>query len=115
MENYVEFKVRFKEKDLMAIFSGKCLVGKIQIPKEVLMSAAKNRLPEFNSFGRGKKKRIKRIKDMEHGWLGESPLNYYYHESIPKKIGAADVVNVLDRDTKIAIGAIIDHEIINRV
>ena len=52
---------------------------------------------------------------MEHGWLKESAKNLKYYESIPKKVGMASVISILERDTKIAKETLIDFELINRV
>ena len=57
----------------------------------------------------------KTIRHLEHGWLKESAKNLKYYESIPKKIGMANVISILERDTKVAKETLIDFELINRV
>ena len=64
---------------------------------------------------RGKRKKDKLIRYLEHGWVKESTKNLKYYESIPKKIGMACVISVLERDTKVAKEALVDYELINRV
>ena len=69
----------------------------------------------FNVHKERIRKRDKLIRPLEHGWVKESPARYKYYQSIPKKIGAAGVVNVLERETQVAIGTIVDYELINHV
>ena len=55
------------------------------------------------------------IRILEHGWVKESTQRIKVHESIPKIIGTARVMTVLDREIKDAKMALIDREIINNV
>ena len=55
------------------------------------------------------------IRILEHGWVKESAQRIKVHESIPKNIGIARVMAVLDREMKDAKNALIDREIINNV
>ena len=87
---------------LEALASGKRLVGELYIDKA------------FNRSGK-KRKKDKTIRHLEHGWLKESAKNLKYYESIPKKVGMASVISILERDTKIAKETLIDFELINRV
>ena len=71
----------------------------------------------FRAYNRQsrKRKKDKLIRYLEHGWVKESTKNLKYYESIPKKIGMASVISVLERDTKVAKEALVDYELINRV
>ena len=60
-------------------------------------------------------RRDRLIRSLEHGWVKESPARYKFFESIPKKIGMASVIGVLERDAKVAKETLIDHEIINLI
>ncbi len=52
---------------------------------------------------------------MEHGWVKESPERWKVYESVPKNIGVAHVLNVLDRELNEAQTAIVETEIVDRV
>ena len=51
------------------------------------------------------------IRRLEHGWVKESMERIKVYESIPKEIGTARVLTVIDRETKEAKDAIIDREL----
>lgn len=53
------------------------------------------------------------IKLLEHGWVKESPTRIKVHESIPKNLGTARIMGVLDREVKDAKIALIDREIMD--
>ena len=55
------------------------------------------------------------IRLLEHGWVKESPERIKVYESIPKHLGTARVMSVLDREVKVAKDALIDREIIDFV
>ena len=102
----------------------------IQIEEEVLVRLVEGKYVEgslhrdkwtgqitFRAYNRQSRKRKKDrlIRYLEHGWVKESTKNLKYYESIPKKIGMASVISVLERDTKVAKEALVDYELINRV
>ena len=102
----------------------------IQIEEEVLVRLVEGKYVEgslhrdkwtgqitFRAYNRQsrKRKKDKLIRYLEHGWVKESTKNLKYYESIPKKIGMASVISVLERDTKVAKEALVDYELINRV
>ena len=95
---------------LEALASGKRLVGELYIDEAT-------RQLTFRAYNRQsrKRKKDKLIRYLEHGWVKESTKNLKYYESIPKKIGMASVISVLERDTKVAKEALVDYELINRV
>ena len=91
------------------LMAGKRLAGELYIDAET------GKLT-FKAFDRSKKHRKDRlIRSLEHGWVKESPARYKFFESIPKKIGMASVIGVLERDAKVAKETLIDHEIINLI
>ena len=51
------------------------------------------------------------IRKLEHGWVKESVERIKVYESIPKEIGTPRILAVIDRETKEAKNAIIDHEL----
>ena len=57
------------------------------------------------------KQRNRLIRRLEHGWVKESVERIKVYESIPKGIGTPRVLAVIDRETKEAKNAIIDHEL----
>ena len=52
---------------------------------------------------------------LEHGWVKESEERIKVYDSIPKNLGTARVMGVLDREVKEAKNALITREIIDRV
>ena len=48
---------------------------------------------------------------LEHGWVKESKERIKVYETIPKDIGTARVLAVIDRETKEAKSALIDREL----
>ena len=57
----------------------------------------------------------KLVKRLEHGWVKESPRRIKVYESIPKDLGTARMIGVLERETKEAKNALIDRELIESV
>jgi hypothetical protein len=52
---------------------------------------------------------------LEHGWVKESAERIKVYESIPKNLGTARVMAVLDRESDEVKEALIDREIIEFV
>ena len=68
----------------------------------------------FKAYNR---KPIKRMRDrlirvLEHGWVKESKERIKVYDSIPKVLGTARVMSVLDREMDTAKDALIDRELI---
>lgn len=68
----------------------------------------------FKAYNR---KPIKRMRDrlirvLEHGWVKESTERIKVYDSIPKVLGTARVMSVLDREMDTAKDALIDRELI---
>jgi hypothetical protein len=51
------------------------------------------------------------IRKLEHGWIKESKERIKLYETIPKDLGTARIMAVIDRETKEAKGALIDREL----
>ena len=55
------------------------------------------------------------VKKLPWGWVKESLERIKVYESIPKDLGTARVMSVLDREMKEAKSALIDREIIDNI
>ena len=51
------------------------------------------------------------IRRLEHGWVKESVERIKVYESIPKEIGTPRILAVIDRETKEAKDALMEHEL----
>lgn len=51
------------------------------------------------------------IKELEHGWVKESPQRVKFFSSVKKALGTARVIGVLERETNAAKNALIDREL----
>ena len=71
----------------------------------------------FKAYNRKPRLRLKDrlIRVLEHGWVKESEQRIKVYESIPKDLGTARVMSVLDREMKEAKSALIDREIIDNI
>ena len=71
----------------------------------------------FRAFNRKPRRKLKDrlIRILEHGWVKESKQRIKVYESIPKEIGTARLMSVLDREVKEAKNALMEREIIERV
>ena len=71
----------------------------------------------FKAYNRKPRIRLKDriIRILEHGWVKESEQRIKVYESIPKDIGTARVMGVLDREIKSAKDALIDRELLDCV
>ena len=102
----------------------------IEIPEEILIRLSEGKYVEgslhrdehsghitFNAYNRKPRIRLKDriIRILEHGWVKESEQRIKVYESIPKDIGTARVMSVLDREIKSAKDALIDRELLDCV
>ena len=55
------------------------------------------------------------IRLLEHGWVKESPQRIKVFESVPKVLGSARVLGVIDREMNDAKDALINRELINLI
>ena len=97
-------RIEISNETLQAINDGKNLAGSIKLNEP---GQGKKSAPYvFTQFNRTGRKKDKLIKVLEHGWVKESKQRIKVYESVPKALGNARVVDVLDRETDDAIDAI---------
>ena len=107
MKKYIEIS----EETLMRLVeSGNCVKGALHRDEWT------GRL-SFKAYNISPRKPLRNrlIRLLEHGWVKESPERIKVYESIPKHLGTARVMNVLDHEVKVAKDALIDREIIDFV
>ena len=106
MKKYIEIE----EEVYNRILAGKYVDGSMRILKNPARIV-------FRAFNRKPRVRLKDrlIRILEHGWVKESEQRIKVYESIPKNLGTARMMNVLDREMKEAKTALIDREIIENV
>ena len=106
MKKYIEIE----EEVYNRILAGKYVDGSMRILKNPARIV-------FRAFNRKPRVRLKDrlIRILEHGWVKESEQRIKVYESIPKNLGTARVMSVLDREMKEAKSALIDREIIDNI
>ena len=106
MKKYIEIE----EEVLVRLINGERVEGALRRDQwtSVLTFKAYRRSPHH-------KVRDKVIRHLEHGWVKESPRRIKVYESIPKDLGTARMIGVLERETKEAKNALIDRELIESV
>ena len=103
MKKYIEIDMEVIER----LVDGKYVVGSLHRDEWTgrIVFKAYNRQP--------RPKRVnKLLRRLEHGWVKESRQRIKVYESIPKDLGTARVMAVIDRETKEAKNALIDRELI---
>ena len=72
---------------------------------------------KFKAYNRKPRVRLKDriIRYLEHGWVKESPDRIKVYESLPKNIGTARMMSVLEREAKEVKNALIEYELIEFV
>ena len=103
MKKYVEIPMEVLER----LVDGKCVEGSLRKDKWTgkITFRCYNRKPYV-------KPQTRLIALLEHGWVKESAERIKMFESIPKAIGTARMMAVLDRETSAAKDALIDRELI---
>ena len=91
-------KIEINTEVLKKVSDGKCVEGSVRIDAET----GKLTFVAYNRISRNHRKCDILIKQLEHGWLKESPLRYKFFQSIPKVIGIPSVIRVLDREVESA-------------
>ena len=102
--------IEFSEEILTSLAEGKYVQGALY-RDEVTGKIT------FNAYNRKPRVRLKDriIRYLEHGWVKESANRIKVYESIPKDIGTARVMNVLEREAKEVKNALIEYELIEFV
>ena len=95
---------------IKSLVDGHYIKGSLYIDKET------NALT-FKPYNCSPRHRLKDllIRPLEHGWVKESPDRIKLYQSVPKILGTARILGVLDRETKEAKNALMEREIIDRV
>ena len=104
-------------KKYIWFMNGLSVLEKLEVEKRVegvlFVDKSTGRIT-FKAYNR---KPIKRMRDrlirvLEHGWVKESKERIKVYDSIPKVLGTARVMSVLDREMDTAKDALIDRELI---
>lgn len=89
------------------------LAGK-RIQGVLYLDADTGRLTFKPYYTRGLHKRDDRlIRNLEHGWVKESMERIKMYLSLPKCLGTARMMGVMDRESKEAKDALVDRELLN--
>ena len=105
MKKYIEVSI----ETLQAITNGRRVEGSLGVDESGNIA--------FKAYNRNRQRRQKDrlVCYLEHGWVKESPTRIKVHESIPKNLGTARIMGVLDREVKDAKNALIEREIMDNV
>jgi len=106
MKKYIEIS----EVALKRLESGESIEGSMKMN-------LKTRKITFKDWNRTAPKRRKDelIRQLESGWVKESPEKYKLFISVYKKLGLARIMDIIDREAKEAKGALFDKELIEFV
>ena len=102
MKKYIEIPLEVLER----LVEGKCVEGSLRRDEWTgkITFRAYNRQPCDRN-------RDRLIRKLEHGWVKESKERIKLFESVPKELGTARLLAVIDRETKEAKNALIDLEL----
>ena len=103
-------------KKYIFVLNGVELLKKIAVDKRaegVLFIDENTGCLTFKAYNRKSKKRWRDriIRYLEHGWVKESAERIKVYESVPKILGTAKVMSVLDREAGEVREALINREI----
>lgn len=106
MKKYIELS----EEVIARLVSGRCIEGSLHRDKWTgkVTFLAYNRQPRSRF-------KDKLIKKLPWGWVKESQERIKVHESLPKELGSARIMAILDDEHRLAKNALIDREIIEFV
>ena len=106
----MKVQVELSQEVLAAIMNGKCVEGSLRLQ---LSSMGTHNEIGFRPYNR--KPRVKyhdrMIHRLEHGWVKESKERIKLFESVPKELGTARILAVIDREVKEAKDSLIDREL----
>ena len=102
------------EEILVSLSEGKSVEGSLRRDKYTgrIVFNAYNRLSRQPGYVRPKDKLLA---SLEHGWLKESAKCIKFYCALKKSIGTARMIAALERENKVAVGHLVDREIIDRV
>ena len=95
---------------MQAIMNGKCVEGSLRLQLSSMGTHSDVGFRPYNRKPRVKY-RDRMVHRLEHGWVKESKERIKLFESVPKELGTARVLAVIDRETKEAKNALIDLEL----
>ena len=106
----MRIEVEVSQEVLAAIMNGKCVEGRLRLQ---LSSMGPHQEIGFGPYNRKPRVRVRDrlIRRLEHGWVKESTRNIKVYDSIPKELGSARVISILDRDHQGAKEALMDREL----
>lgn len=93
-------------KIMEGLRTGKRIEGVLYLDKE-------SGMPTFKAYNRqphGSRPKDKLLCYLEHGWVKESVQRIKLFESLPKRIGAARMIETLERETVEAANEIAERE-----
>ena len=106
----MKVQVEMSNDVLQAIMNGKFVEGSLRLQ---LSSMGTHSEVGFRPYNR--KPRVKchdrMVHRMEHGWVKESKERIKLFESVPKELGTARIVAVIDREIKEAKNSLINREL----
>ena len=102
MKKYIEIPLEALER----LVEGKCVEGSLRRDEWTgrITFRAYNRQP-------CDRRRDRLIRKLEHGWVKESKERIKLFGSVPKDIGTARILAVIDRETEEAKDALIEREL----
>ena len=107
MKKYIEIS----EELLQRLASGKAIEGTMKLDM-------KTRRLTFNAFKRKSREpeyvrpADTLIHQLENGWVKESAKKYKLYLGVYKNLGLPRILHIIDRETKVAKGALFDKELI---
>ena len=105
MKKYIEMT----NEAIVRLMSGKCVKGALHRDEET------GRIV-FRAYLSGKAQSQDRIiRQLEHGWLKESPKRYKFFSSVKKEIGRRMVDVTIHRELKAAMTALEVEEILDNI
>ena len=100
MKKYIEIPMEALE----SLAEGKCLQGSLRRDEWGRIV--------FKAYRRSPRPSAKVLRVLEHGWVKETERRIKVFESMPKALGAARMMAVIERETKEVKNALIDRELI---
>ena len=93
----MRIEIEVSQETLAAVMDGRCVEGRLRLQ---LSSMGPHQEIGFGPYNR--KPRV---------WVKESTRNIKVYDSIPKELGSARVISILDRDHQGAKEALMDREL----
>ena len=115
-----QIQLKMEQKKYVIITNAIEALTKLKAEKRlegVLFIDKTNGSIKFKAYNRKPRVRLKDriIRYLEHGWVKESPDRIKVYESLPKNIGTARMMSVLEREAKEVKNALIEYELIEFV